>query len=448
VALHGVSSTVKSVKELGTVIKRILAGVLEGLGLEMVILVHFDRERKYARVHTLGDEQRLREIGTAIGDGLEDLRFRIDNAKSPALLEIMNQRLIFRRNLFEIVEGLDGLPDKDRCDAIQRVMGIKRIIAVPLVVEDVSLGALVGFSKEPFMESEQVATLESFANHAAISLEAASLIDALRRVNLQLEDANRVKSEFLATMSHELRTPLTAIIGFSELMIEGVTGEINEEQKESLEEVLRNSSELLDLINSLLDLTKIESGRMSLDISEYNLASTINRVVGMIFPLAHKKHQGLSVDVAGDVPTILGDEKKIQQVILNLIANANKFTPDGGNISVSARFFREISEIRKKFENPKALDDLYVTSNDGWFAMEVSDNGIGIPFEHQERIFEMFHQADSSVTRSFGGTGLGLSLAKKLVELHGGRIWVHSNLGCGAAFRMALPVTSQKMSGS
>lgn len=445
-ALHSVSQSVKSVKDLSTVIKRILSGVVEGLGFETVVLVHFDKEKKKGTVHTLGDHEKLHEIESAVGQKLDRIEFKIDGISSPAINEIMNQRLIFRRSLSEMVEGLDGFPDRDQCDVIQKRMGFRRIIAVPLVVEENSIGALVGFSKDPFLESEQVATLESFANHAAISLEAASLINTLKQVNAALKEANKVKSEFLATMSHELRTPLTAIIGFSELMIEGLMGEINEEQSDSLKEVLCNAAELLELINSLLDMTKIESGRMWLDLVDFNIEVTINRVASMIAPLVNRRNQHLTVEISKSVPAVRGDEKKLQQVILNLLANANKFTGDDGTIAVTGKYFIDLQELRSNVDRLDALADVECSDGDDWLLIQVSDNGIGIPPEHQERIFEMFHQADSSVTRSFGGTGLGLSLARKFVELHGGAIWVTSNPGEGASFKIALPVTCQKKS--
>jgi signal transduction histidine kinase len=438
-ALHKVSSAVKSMVHLRGVIDRILTGVLDGLSFESVILVHFDKEGKNARVYSPGRHPKLAEIEKMLGHKVDGFEVPVRLLESPALREIMNHRLIFRRNLSEIFCGFSDFVTSEQCDRIQALMNVKRIVAVPLIVERTVIGALIGFSREPFLEGEQVATLESFANHAAISIEAASLIETLRSVNEKLKEANRVKSEFLAMMSHELRTPLTAIIGFSELLIEGVMGELTEEQRESLEEVLHNAAELLDLINSLLDLTKVESDRMALDVNSYRISETVKRVVSMISPLVQKKRQTLDTSFADAGRELKGDEKKIQQVILNLLANANKFTGEGGLIRVHTQFFDTLDDLIVKCGAEGRFSDR-VDDGRGWVVITVSDNGIGIPEGHHEKIFEMFHQADSSVTRSFGGTGLGLSLARRFVEMHGGDIWVESRPGEGAKFTVAMPV--------
>jgi signal transduction histidine kinase len=293
---------------------------------------------------------------------------------------------------------------------------------MPIVVEKNVLGALVGFSREPFVGDEQLSTMESFANQSALSLEAATFIDRLRRINEQLAEANRVKSEFLATMSHELRTPLTAIIGFSELLLEGIMGDLTEEQKESLREVLHNAADLLDLINSLLDLTKIESGKMRLDIREIDLAGTFRRVCATMAPLIQKKNQQFTTSIPPQMQPIAGDERKLQQMLLNLLSNANKFTPEGGHINASMRYFSQNEAFRE-----------------GGVEIVVVDDGIGISEDQLGRIFDMFHQVDGSSTRNFGGTGVGLALARKFVELHGGTIRVESELGKGAKFTVMLP---------
>lgn len=437
-ALHRVSSAVRSIAVLRNVISEVLFGILDGLGFETAILLHFDKERNAVRVYTPGNHPRLGEIENILGVTLAGVEFPLAVLSSPALAEVMRQRTIFRRSISEMAEGWSSAFTKDGCDAIQKLLGINKIVAVPLVLEGSVLGALVGFSRDAYLEDQQVSTLESFANQAAMSLEAAMLIDKLRRVNEELKRANEVKSEFLATMSHELRTPLTAIIGFSELLMEGVMGDLTDEQRDSLREVLHNAADLLDLINSLLDLTKIESGRMRFDTSEFSVGATVERVANTIAPLVRKKNQKFDVDIARDLPVFHGDERKVQQIVINLLANANKFTPRGGTISISARFCRSPEDIRRHaaLRRNVAKDML----DGGWIEIEVADNGIGIPREEQERIFEMFHQADSSVTRSFGGTGLGLALARRFVEMHGGTIWVESEPGQGARFTVLLPL--------
>jgi signal transduction histidine kinase len=312
---------------------------------------------------------------------------------------------------------------------------VKRIVVVPIIVESETLGALVGFSRDPFVEEKQVATMEAFANQSALSLEAAMLIDRLRRLNEELAEANRVKSEFLATMSHELRTPLTAIIGFSELLAEKVMGEVTSEQEDALREVLHNAADLLEMINSLLDLTKVESGTMGIEVREFDIAETVRRMQGTLMPLVQKKGQSLDVDVQKDIPPLMGDERKVQQVLLNLLANANKFTPEGGRISLCVRHHPSCDRVA----GADRLAGLLEAGQGGCLEVVVEDNGVGIPPEHVERIFDMFHQADSSSTRNFGGTGLGLALARKFIEMHGGAIWVESELGRGAKFTFLLP---------
>ncbi len=243
----------------------------------------------------------------------------------------------------------------------------------------------------------------------------------LKKINQELKEANQVKSEFLAVMSHELRTPLTAIIGFSELLMENVVGELNKAQRESLQEVLNNGADLLDLINSLLDLSKIESGKMKLDINTFDLQEMIERVQGMIASLIQRKNHNLNVELPNELPAIQADERKVQQVLLNLLSNAIKFTPEGGTIDLQVNYN----------ENGK-LDS-------GFFEIVVEDTGVGIKQEHLETIFEVFQQADSSITRSFGGTGLGLALAKQYIEQHKGKVWAESEFGNGAKFHVILP---------
>ncbi|HPM41706.1 MAG TPA: HAMP domain-containing sensor histidine kinase, partial [bacterium] len=310
------------------------------------------------------------------------------------------------------------------------------------------LGALIGFSAEPFVEEEQVVTLEAFADQSALSIEAAALIDRLRRLNERLAEANRVKSEFLATMSHELRTPLTAIIGFSELLMEGVMGELTEEQKESLTEVLHNAADLLELINSLLDLTKIESGKMRLDVRNFDLAETLRRVVSTISPLVQRKNQRLVAEIPDGMPPLSGDERKVQQLILNLLANANKFTPEGGSITASVRVFPTWGDICERAPWAEKVRDRQDELVGGAFEIVVKDDGIGIAPDHLDRIFEMFTQVDGSATRSFGGTGVGLALARKFVEMHSGLIWVESEWGKGARFVVVMPASEGAQGGA
>ncbi len=277
----------------------------------------------------------------------------------------------------------------------------------------------------------------------ALNLEASRLIEELKNTNTQLKEANRVKSEFLAIMSHELRTPLTAIIGFSELLLEGVMGELTAEQKESLREVLNNGADLLEMINSLLDLSKIDSGKMKLDARPFNFVEMVERVQRTIASLIQRKRHTLVIDAPDAPPVVEGDERKLQQVLLNLVSNAIKFTPPEGTITVRMRRFVSWDDIaRRAAWAPRVArhSDAYQR---GALELVVEDNGVGIDAPHLEVIFDMFQQVDSSITRSFGGTGLGLALAKQFIELHGGAIWAESELGKGAKFTTVLPITNE-----
>lgn len=439
-ALHRMSSTIRSARALRNVVDQLLSGILDGLDFETALLIQFDWVEQSATLYA-PRTHKLERIETLLGRSIEGVSLPID-ALPPAIMnDVMRQRIIFRRYLAELASGFSSFITPHQCNQIQDELCARRIVVMPIVVEREVLGVLIGFSREAFIEEEQVATFEAFANQSALSLEAAALIDRLRRVNEALTEANRVKSEFLATMSHELRTPLTAIIGFSELLMEGVMGDLEEEQKESLKEVLHNAADLLDLINSLLDLTKIESGKMRLEMRTFDIGETLRRVTATITPLVQKKGQLLSFSAPSFVPSMYGDERKIQQMLLNLLANANKFTPEGGRIQIDVRHFKsweEMEDAGKWIE--RIIDNKYAFKNGG-VEIVIADDGIGISPDQMDKIFEMFHQVDGSTTRSFGGTGVGLALARKFVEMHGGRIWVESELGKGARFTAIMPLS-------
>jgi signal transduction histidine kinase len=242
-----------------------------------------------------------------------------------------------------------------------------------------------------------------------------SMNEELNTLYEQLEAANRHKSEFLAHMSHELRTPLNAIIGFSEMLKEQYFGELNEKQMEYAIDIHSSGKHLLSLINDILDLSKVEAGRMELDVAEFDLPMAIENALTLIKERAARHGIELALKIDEELDCFMGDERKFKQILVNLLTNAVKFTPEGGNISVAAG------------------------RNDGVVQISVADTGVGIAPEDQGRIFEEFRQARGDVTRKAEGTGLGLTLTRKFIELHGGKIWVKSELGKGSTFTFTLP---------
>ncbi len=239
--------------------------------------------------------------------------------------------------------------------------------------------------------------------------------DELGRLYRELEAASRHKSEFLASMSHELRTPLNAVIGFSEVLLERMFGEVNPKQEEYLQDIMASGRHLLSLINDILDLSKIEAGRMDLEVTRFDLPAALDNALTLVRERATRHGIRLEAAIEPPVGVIEGDERKIKQILLNLLSNALKFTPEGGRVAVRAAVANGAVEV------------------------SVSDTGIGIAPEDQEAIFEEFRQAGEDYARKREGTGLGLALARKFVELHGGKIWVTSAVGQGATFTFTLP---------
>ena len=244
--------------------------------------------------------------------------------------------------------------------------------------------------------------------------------EKLEEANARLKELDRIKSQFLANMSHELRTPLNSVIGFSEVLQDGILGEVSEEQRSALEEIWRSSRHLLDLINDLLDFSRIENGRLMLHKTSFEAGSLLDEVKTIIRPLAEKKLQKLEIRIEAAMPPITTDRLRLKQVLLNLLGNASKFTQEGGHLTLACSL---------------------IEGNQ--FLFSVSDNGIGISAEDQGIIFEEFRQVDGTVTRSETGSGLGLTISKRLVELAGGQIWVESELGKGSVFSFTLPVSEE-----
>jgi signal transduction histidine kinase len=292
--------------------------------------------------------------------------------------------------------------------------GYRALLSVPLLREDQIIGSLSFNRKAPGeFPPEIVDVLKTFATQSALAIQNARLFREIADKSAQLEAASRHKSEFLANMSHELRTPLNAIIGFSEVLTERMFGELNEKQDEYLKDIHASGQHLLSLINDILDLSKIEAGRMELEVTDFDLPSAIDNALILVRERATRRGITLGHSVDERLGTIRGDERKVKQVLLNLLSNALKFTPEGGRIDVSAGVHDEVAEIA------------------------VADTGVGIAPEDQA-VFEEFRQVGTA-DKKVEGTGLGLALSRKFIELHGGRIWVESEVGKGSTFRFTLP---------
>jgi signal transduction histidine kinase len=294
--------------------------------------------------------------------------------------------------------------------------GYRAVLSVPLLREDEIIGSLILIRKTPGEFSpEIIELLKTFATQSALAIQNARLFHEIEDKGRQLEAASRHKSEFLANMSHELRTPLNAIIGFSEILAEKMFGDINEKQTEYLQDILESGRHLLSLINDILDLSKIEAGRMELELGEFDLPTAIDNALILVRERATRRGIRLSSSIDPRLGMILGDERKVKQVLLNLLSNALKFTPEGGRIDVGARLDDDVAEV------------------------SVADTGIGIAPADQDAVFEEFRQVGTADKKA-EGTGLGLALSRKFIELHGGRIWVQSQLGAGSTFAFALPL--------
>ncbi|HEX2521073.1 MAG TPA: ATP-binding protein, partial [Terriglobia bacterium] len=404
-ALGEVSRAVSSTLDLETVLTSIVSNAVQLSGTDGGAVYEFDEESQ---------EFHLRATHRLDERLIEALR-----ANPPRLGEGAMGRAAKSREPVEIPDILEADAYDSPFRNLQAESGVRAVLAIPLLREDHMIGGLVVRRKSPgVFRYEVIELLKTFATQSALAIQNARLYREIEDKSREIEAANRHKSEFLANMSHELRTPLNAIIGFSEVLGERMFGELNEKQAEYTEDILSSGRHLLSLINEILDLSKVEAGRMELELATFDLPLAIDNARTFVRERAVKHGINLDVTVDERLGEFVGDERKIKQILLNLLSNAVKFTPEGGRIGIKAR------------------------QADGSVEISVSDTGIGISPEDQAKIFEEFRQVGGDYAHKREGTGLGLTLAKKFVELHGGKIWVESEVGKGSTFSFTLPERS------
>ena len=407
-ALGDVSRALSSSLDLDTVLQTVVARATELAGTAGCTVWEYDADREVFTLRAI----HFADAGDATTSGAPDRVTTIPRGQG------VTARVMASRQPVQIadiaVEGLYESPlRRSLVDA-----GHRALLGVPLLSDDEVIGVLAVTRKAPGAFSpEVVSLLTTFAAQSALAIRNARLFRELEVKSRELIVASEHKSEFLATMSHELRTPLNAIIGFSDVLLQGMFGDTNAKQTEYLHDILASGQHLLSLINDILDLAKIEAGRMELDLAAFDLPAAIDNALVLMRERAGRRGITLSRHVDERLGEIHADERKVKQVLLNLLSNAVKFTPEGGRIDVRAGVADRAAEI------------------------SVTDTGIGIAPEHYDAVFEEFRQVGAAEHKA-QGTGLGLALCRKFVELHGGRIWVKSQPGVGSTFTFALPVRS------
>jgi signal transduction histidine kinase/CheY-like chemotaxis protein len=354
----------------------------------------------------------------AVGVSDEATAYMTEN---PLILDrrSLSGRVGLERTTGQIADVLAD-PDFGRLD-LQRVAGFRTTMAAPMLGDDDVVGVLNLWRTEvhPFDESE-MSIASAFAGQAAMAINQVKLVQLLQEQSNQLAVASQHKSEFLASMSHELRTPLNAVLGFSEVLLEQMFGSINERQEEYLRDIHGSGQHLLELLNEILDLSKVEAGRMDLEYSAFELAPVLDAAVALMRERAVAHAIEVRVEIGPDVETVYADRLRLKQVLVNLVSNAVKFTDDGGSVTVRARS-----------DGPEV-------------AITVTDTGVGVPAEDTERIFESFQQGGRGAANE-EGTGLGLTLSRRIVELLGGRMWLESEVGVGSTFGFSVRATGGEL---
>jgi signal transduction histidine kinase len=352
------------------------------------------------------------------GDGLR-LRARSTGAEGEAVIPIDRDAAAGRAVLDRRPVQFTDVQTEDTPESFRRrsrLTGYRAIATAPLLREGRAIGVISISSPEPgTLDEKQMALLQTFADQAVIAIENVRLFREIQEKSRQLEEASQHKSQFLASMSHELRTPLNAILGFNEMILGQVYGEVPQDMHEPLKDIQTSGKHLLRLINNVLDLAKIEAGRMELALADYSVQDMVESVRSTLRPLAAEKGLEFLARVPADIPPAHGDGGRLTQCLLNLAGNSLKFTKSG-------------------------RVEIGVAQESGRIRFHVADTGIGIPAEKIASLFTEFKQTDATIASEYGGTGLGLSITKKFIEMHGGRIWVESEPGKGSTFLFEVPL--------
>jgi signal transduction histidine kinase len=402
-ALGDVTQAINSTLDLETVLSTIISKAVQLSSTEAGVIYVCDELDQLFRVRaTYGlSEDLIAALRDQERDGSDAIR-----------------KLTLDRQPHEITDIGDEPPSQVREIAIRA--GLRARLVVPLVDAERVVGALVIRRNRPgSFPTDTIQLLQTFAAHSVLAIRNARLFHEIEDKSRQLEIASQHKSQFLANMSHELRTPLNAILGYTELMADGAYGEPPEKMMGVLKRLEANGRHLLGLINDVLDLSKIEAGQLVLELSDYCIQDILQTVRSTLEPLAADKKLKFKVEVAPHLSSARGDERRLTQVLINLVGNAIKFT-DAGEVAIKAE------------------------ANNDAFYVSVRDTGLGISAPDQTKLFQEFQQADNAITRKKGGTGLGLAISKRIIEMHGGRIWVDSIVGQGSTFTFTLPIMVER----
>jgi GAF domain-containing protein/anti-sigma regulatory factor (Ser/Thr protein kinase) len=407
-ALGEVGQAVSSTLDLETVLTRIVSHAVQLSGTDGGAIYEYDEQ---------SEEFQLRAT-----DHMEEELITALRTNPPRLGDGLVGKAALNRQPIEVPDISQELAYPPRMRQMLSRYGFKASLAVPLLREERIIGALVIRRKSTGSFSPAVIELlKTFATQSVLAIQNARLFREIEDKSREIETANRHKSEFLANMSHELRTPLTAIIGFSEVLSDKIFGELNEKQDEYIGDIVSSGRHLLSLINDILDLSKVEAGRMDLDLTKFDVPMAIENALILIRERATRHGIKVHHRIDERLGEVVGDERKFKQILLNLLSNAVKFTSEGGRIDIDAVLSKDSVEIL------------------------VSDTGIGIAPEHQETIFEEFRQVGTDASKKREGTGLGLTLTKKFVEVHGGTIRVESVVGKGSTFTFTLPLNQENV---